>query len=550
MSAPPGAVSAAEAVSASEVRARLAAPDGEIALLDARELGEHARGHPLFAAPLPLGRLELDADRLLPRRSVPAVLFDDGPPDDRAARAAERLRGFGYSAAGVLAGGLAAWRAAGFAVFDGVHVPSKAFGECVEAQCGAPRIAASALAALAEAGRSVAILDSRPFAEYRRMNIPGGVNVPGAELVRHVRDLAPDPDTLVVVNCAGRTRSIIGARSLVDAGVPNRVAALENGTMGWTLSGRALERGAGREAPPPSAAALAWARAAAARVAARFGIRRIDRAELARWRAEAGERTLYLLDVRSAEEYAAGHLPGARHAPGGQLVQATETYAPVRGARFALVDDDGTRAVMTASWLLRMGHRDVAVCGGGSEDGGPEDGEIETGPEPVRALGLTPARRAFEIDAARLAGMLPGRDMVLVDFADSRTYRAGHVPGALWGVRARAARLAGRLPKAPALVLTSPDSLVAHLAAPELGRLSRLPVRVLRGGTGAWRKAGFPLESGGEGMLDEADDVYDLPYDAPPERREEAMRRYLAWETALPDRVARDGGAGFRLPSP
>lgn len=535
----------AEAVSAAEVRARLAAADGEIALLDARELGEHARGHPLFAAPLPLGRLELDADRLLPRRSVPAVLFDDGPPDDRAARAAERLRGFGYSAARVLAGGLAAWREAGFAVFDGVHVPSKAFGECVEARRGAPRITAGELAALTEAGRPVAILDSRPFAEYRRMSIPGGVNVPGAELVRRVRDLAPDPDTLVAVNCAGRTRSIIGAQSLVDAGVPNRVAALENGTMGWTLSGRALERGAGREAPPPSAAALAWAREAAARVAARFGVRKIDRAELARWRAEAGERTLYLLDVRSAEEYAAGHLPGARHAPGGQLVQATETYAPVRGARFALVDDDGTRAVMTASWLLRMGHRDVAVF-----SGGPEDGEVETGPEPVRALGLTPARRAFEIDVARLVGMLPGRDMALVDFADSRTYRAGHVPGALWGVRARAARLAGRLPDAPALVLTSPDSLVAHLAAPELGRLSRMPVRVLRGGTDAWRKAGFPLESGGGGMLDDADDVYDLPYDAPPERREEAMRRYLEWETALPERVARDGGAGFRLPSP
>lgn len=539
MSAPP------EAVSAAEVRARLAAPDGEIALLDARELGEHGRGHPLFAAPFPPGRLELDADRLLPRRSVPAVLFDDGPPDDRAARAAERLRGFGYSAARVLAGGLAAWRAAGFAVFDGVHAPSKAFGECVEARCGPPRIAADELAALTEAGRPAAILDSRPFAEYRRMSIPGGVNVPGAELARRVRDLAPDPDTLVVVNCAGRTRSIIGAQSLIDAGVPNRVAALENGTMGWVLSGRALEHGAAREAPPPSAAALAWARDAAARVAARFGVRKIDRAELARWRAEAGERTLYLLDVRSAEEYAAGHLPGARHAPGGQLVQATETYAPVRGARFALVDDDGVRAVMTASWLLRMGHREAVAVAGGLEGG-----EIETGPEPVRALGLGPVRRAFEIDVARVAGMLPGRDVTLVDFADSRTFRAGHVPGALWGMRSRAARLAGRLPKAPAIVLTSPDSLAAHLAAPELGRLVRAPVRVLRGGTDAWRKAGFPLEAGGAGMLDDADDVYDLPYDAPPERREEAMRRYLEWETALPERVARDGGAGFRLSGP
>ena len=58
------------------------------------------------------------------------------------------------------------------------------------------------------------------------MSIPTGVSVPGAELVYRVGALAPRPETLVVVNCAGRTRSIIGAQSLVNAGIPNRVAAL------------------------------------------------------------------------------------------------------------------------------------------------------------------------------------------------------------------------------------------------------------------------------------------------------------------------------------
>ena len=539
---------AAGPIAPAEVQARLRAGDGEIALLDVRERGEHARGHPLFAASLPLGRLELDIDRMVPRRGTPLALIDNGAPgggqpDDRAARAADRLRALGWSDARPVAGGLAGWRAAGFEAFDGVHVPGKAFGECLEAASGTPHVTADELAGLMEAGRGLVVLDSRPPEEYRRMTVPGAVNVPGAELVRHVRDLAPDPETLVVVNCAGRTRSIVGAQSLIDAGVPNRVAALENGTMGWTLAGRALDCGAARAAPPPSAAALAWAGEARARVAARFAVPEIDRAGLARWGAEAGERTLYLCDVRSAAEYEAGHLPGSRHTPGGQLVQATEAYAPVRGARFVLIDDDGARATMTASWLIRMGHRDVAVLAGGL--GGEA---LETGPEPRRARGLSPARRAFEIEVARVAGMLPGRDMTLVDFAGSRRYRAGHVPGALWGLRARAARLAGRLPEAPMLVLASPDSLVAHLAAPELARHVRMPVRVLRGGTGAWTAAGLPLEAGGDGMLDDPDDVHPLPYDHPPERAAAAMRAYLEWETGLVARIRRDGTARFRLP--
>ena len=120
----------------------------------------------------------------------------------------------------------------GFMLFEGVYVPSKAFGEFVEATWCTPHLSADELVRLRAEGRDVVVLDSRPMSEYRQMSIPGGIDVPGAELVHRVRDLAPDPDTLVVVNCAGRTRSIIGAQSLINAGIPNRVAALANGTMG------------------------------------------------------------------------------------------------------------------------------------------------------------------------------------------------------------------------------------------------------------------------------------------------------------------------------
>ena len=186
--------------------------------------------------------------------------------------------------------------------------------------------------------------------------------MPGAELVLRVRDLAPSPDTLVVVNCAGRTRSIIGAQSLINAGVPNKVVALRNGTMGWTLAGLDLrQRQEPARAPQPSRDGLAWAKSAAERGGAALRRRRASIARRSSACARIDERTLYLLDVRDPAEYAAGHVAGAISAPGGQLVQATDQYVGTLGARIVLVDDAEVRAVMTASWLRQMGWKDVFV---------------------------------------------------------------------------------------------------------------------------------------------------------------------------------------------
>ena len=526
-------------LSAAAVCARLREGDGELALLDLRERGaHHGRGHPLLASSLPLSRLELDIERMVPRRSAPVVVLDDGGEDDRAERGAETLARLGYTDVAVLDDGLAGWRGGGLEVFDGVFVPSKAFGEAVEQQLGTPHLSADALAQLSAEGADMVVLDSRPLAEFRRMSLPGAINVPGAELVHRIRDLAPRPETLVVVNCAGRTRSIIGAQSLIDAGVPNRVAALENGTMGWVLAGHALDHGSERIAEPPSESARAWARAAAARVAERHGVATVTAATLARWRDEAETHTLYLCDVRGPEEYEAGHLPGARSTPGGQLVQATDAVLAVHNARVVLIDDDGARARMTAAWLTRMGRRNVHVLDGGL------DGTLETGPEPRSVLGLDPARAGIEITPAQLRGL---GSATILDLADSRRHASGHIEGAWWLVRARAANVISEVPIAEMLVLTSPDSRLAHLAAPEIARLVRAPVKVLEGGTDAWIAAGLPLAQGGERMVGETDDVHLLPYDHPPQAVEAAMRAYLDWETALVPRVLRDGALSFAL---
>ncbi|WP_440642721.1 rhodanese-like domain-containing protein [Bradyrhizobium sp. PUT101] len=346
----------------------------EIALLDLRFEAAFATGHPLFAANMAVDRIAVEAEVRLPRKDVAIVLYDGG--DGLVAPGAERLAALGYTNIGALEGGLTAWRAAGFEVFEDVNSYSKAFGELVEARRHTPSLGADEVAKLIAGKANIAILDVRRFDEYATMNIPGSVSVPGAELVLRAGQAAPDPETTIIVNCAGRTRSIIGTQSLINAGVPNKVRALRNGTIGWTLARHNLDHGADRSgAIGPFEGGPANARD----VAYRAGVRHIGANEMSALAAQT-HRTLYRFDVRDAEEYAAGHLPGFRHYPGGQLVQETDIAAPVRGARILLTDDKSVRADMTASWLAQMGW-EVYVLEGGY-DGALEVGQPHVLPKP------------------------------------------------------------------------------------------------------------------------------------------------------------------------
>ncbi|MBI1776188.1 MAG: thiosulfate sulfurtransferase [Proteobacteria bacterium] len=508
----------------------------ELALLDVREEGVFSLRHLLFAVPLALSRLELRLDALVPRRSTRIVLYDAA--DGLAERAANRLAAFGYRDVAILEGGVEGWARAGYELFSGVNVPSKAFGEFVEHHEETPRLSAAEVKRLKDAGTDMVILDSRPVSEYRNMSIPGGIDCPGAELVYRVHDLAPWPSTLVVVNCAGRTRSIIGAQSLINAGIPNRVVALKDGTMGWHLAGLELEHGADRLAPVPSANGLATAKAAAARVGRRFGVKSIDADRLERFVGERDERSLYLLDVRSPEEFQAGHRSGSRSAPGGQLVQATDFYVGTRNARLVLIDDTGVRSTMTASWLIQMGWPEVYVL-----EGGLDGIALERGPAPRAVLGLDEAK-ANTLAAIQLQAMLERGEAVVLDLDTSLNYRERHIPGAWFVIRARLGTSITKLPQSGALVLTAADDALARLAAADLAGLTSRPVKVLAGGTAAWHAAGLKLESGQEHMADAADDVWYRPYDRA-KGREQAMRDYLSWEVDLVQQIERDGDARF-----
>jgi rhodanese-related sulfurtransferase len=510
--------------------------DEEIALLDAREELSFGQAHILYASCLPLSRLEVLASAMVPRKSVRIVVCDGG--EGLAERAAERYLQFGYEDVSVLDGGVDAWREAGLEIFSGVNVPSKAFGEYVEVEYDTPSVSADELKALMDEGEDMVVLDSRPMVEYHARNIPSGVCVPGAELAYRVHDIAPSPETTVVVNCAGRTRSIIGAQSLINAGIENRVVALRNGTMGWHLAGHTLEHGETREARELSDRGLSAAQAAAARVAERFGVRYIGHDTLAEWREEAGERSLYVLDVRHPDEYEAGHLPGSLSAPGGQLVQETDHFVATLRSRIVLVDDTGVRATMTASWLNQMGWPEVAVLRNAL------DGvALERGPEPLNVLGID-AVSADEIDVAALARLLADSRASVVDLGFSRAYRAGHIPGAWFMTRARLANCLPAVPKQGTLVLTSSDGVLARVAAAEAAALTDEPVVVLKGGTDAWIAAGREVTAGAEHLADVANDVWLRPYEKD-WGVEDSMREYLTWEVGLVEQLERDGTTRF-----
>jgi rhodanese-related sulfurtransferase len=515
---------------------------GELALIDVREEARFGLSHLFWATSVPLSRIELMFAGLVPRPGTPVVLCDSGEGaagGGEAERAAERLAECGYRDVAVLAGGNAAWEAAGFPLYSGVNVPSKAFGEFVEHRYHTPSISAQELHAMRAGPHPPLIVDSRPLAEYQRMSIPGGIDCPGAELVYRVPGLAADAKLPVVVNCAGRTRSIIGAQSLINAGLPNPVLALRNGTMGWELAGLKLEHGAASRAPNPSGTGLTRAREAAQRVARRFCVRTVERRSLEQWGRDAESRTVYLLDVRHPEEFEAGHLPGSRCAPGGQLVQATDEYIAVRGARIVLVDDHGIQATMTASWLIQMGWRDVFVLEGGL---GP--GPFERGAAPARILDGS-LDRPEQISAGELRAAIDRGGVAVADLSTSRGYRRGHVPAAWFLMRSRMARDLGHVQAAPTLVLTSEDGLLARVAAKEARAHWPGSVLVLRGGNAAWRGAGLPLEAGEARMASAPEDVFLKPYERG-EGNATAMQDYLTWELALLEQIGRDSEVQFR----
>ncbi len=505
----------------------------EVALLDIREEDPHAQEHPLFAANFPLSRLEVDAFSKLPRKDVPIVTLDDG--EGAAELAAQRLSELGYVDVSVFKGGIPAWKAAGGEVFKDVNVPSKSFGEFVESKRHTPSLSAQEVKKLIDDQEDVVVVDVRRFDEYNTMSIPTGISVPGAELVLRISEIAPNPKTKIIVNCAGRTRSIIGTQSLINAGIPNEVNALRNGTIGWTLAGQELDKGQSRKFKEVSEGTATEAAKRARSVADQAGVKRVKLADIAQWKSQA-ERTTYFFDPRTPEEYEAGHLPGFRSTPGGQLVQETEMVAPVRGARIVLSDPGGVRANMPASWLAQMAW-DVYVI-----DDIKATDLTEKGPW-IPALPSAPQIQT--VDAKTASSWLENDSATIcIDLSTHANYVKGHIPGSWFALRSQFSNAMKNLPSANRLVLTSTTGELAIFAANEIQALTGSAVFVLAGGNKAWIDAGLTIEKGPTHLASPPLDRYKRPYEGT-SVDPAAMQAYLDWEYGLVEQLGKDGTHHF-----
>jgi rhodanese-related sulfurtransferase len=499
-----------------------------LALVDVREQGEYNSAHIPGSSSVPRRMLEGRLPWLVPNKGVQLVLCDDN--GQRAGLAAATAARMGYQRVAVLDGGVNRWATDGFATEWGLNVPSKDFGERIEVEHQVPTISADELHRRSQQGEKLVILDTRTPEEYQAWCIPGGRSVPGGELAFRITDIVREaPDATVVINCAGRTRSIIGARVLQRMGLPN-VISLRNGTSGWQLAGLQLEHGAERlELPEPSAEGRAAAEAYADRVAREDGVKFLEPAELEAVMARAEQECTYLIDVRTQQEYEAGHIPGFWWFPGGQAVQRADDLVGVRNGTVVFCCDGRVRAATTASWYRQLGFRNVYAVHGGTTAWSSAGRALETGrprisPEVTStAKSVTPS----ELQAA-LGGASPPR-VIFVD--TSREFAQGHVPGTRWISRSWLELQVGEVApdEAAALVVTDTDGHSAALAAVTLTELGYRDVAVLAGGTNAWRQAGLPLEQGLSGVMTPPNDVVA----AGPERSYADMINYLRWETDL-----------------
>jgi len=508
-----------------------------LALLDVREHGEYNRAHIAGAAPLPRRLIEQRVARLVPDKDVQIVVCDD--TGRRARLAARTLEAMGYRRLGVLDGGLNQWVSENRPTEWGINVPSKDFGEMVEVREHVPTIEARELHERVGRGEDIVILDTRTPEEFQRFCIPGGRSMPNGELPYRIGEIVRErPDATVIVNCAGRTRSIIGTRTLQRMGFTN-IAGLKNGTSGWVLAGLTLESGADRTTlPAPSTETRSAAEAYARKVMDEDGVRVVSPDETADLMVAAADEPVYLVDVRTEDEFKAGHIPGFWWCPGGQAVQRTDELVAVRSAKIVLCCDGIARAGVTGSWFRQMGFPNVYVLDGGTTAWTASGRDLEVGATEPEIWGLAEAREAVRtIDTAALSELLgTAAPPQVIHVGTSREFAAGHIAGARWVPRGwLELRIELLVPDwTEPIVVTAGDESDAYLAAATLRHIGYHDVSVFAGGPDAWRAAGQPVETGLSGVMDPPDDM--LP--AGPERSYADMIEYLRWEEALGTKYA------------
>jgi len=322
---------------------------------------------------------------------------------------------------------------------------------------------------------------------------------------------------------------------------------MRGGTMAWQMAGFPLEYGSTRHAPEPWGTNLQKALRTAQNVADRVGVKTIDAKQLEAFKADR-DRSLYIIDLRTPDEYRAGHRPDSTYGWGVQLVQGMDKYAATRNARVVLIDNYMVRALMTASWMVQADWPETYVLAGPFEGVSLDTGDYKPlvpGSEKIRLP---------RIDAAELNAQLQAKKATLIDVADSLSYKKGHIPGAWFAIRSRLDEALRTIPQSSSFVVTGDNPALVALTGRDLAETSGKPVSILAGGNAAWRKANLPITTGFEKLATKTDDIFLQPFlwgqfePMSPEFKQ-AANAYFEWELQLPGRLERAQETNFNAPT-
>ena len=393
----------------------------EVAFIDVREIGQHTNGHPFFSISIPYSLFEFNIKILVPNKQTRVILIDNNNGiSDLVYNIAHQM---GYSNISIIEGGVEEWVSAGYKLFDGINVPSKSFGELIEKYFHTPSITAKELAQKQKNNENYIVIDGRPFLEYNKMSIPKSICCPNAELFYRVSSYIKDINTEIIINCAGRTRSIIGAQTLINFGIKNKVKALENGTQGWFLSELSLEHNKNKYLEVlPNDLEIQQLQNKVLKLINNLNIDLIDLKKAQQLIIDKKKST-FIFDVTTSKTI--NITPGIiMNVPGGQLIQATDKYIGVWKATVILVDDgDLIRAGTTSFWLKKMGY-EVYI--------------LKEGLLKAQTLKFTKEidHKLIDLDFINLEDLVKIKKQILYDIRSSKDFCKMRIKNSIWLNRA------------------------------------------------------------------------------------------------------------------
>lgn len=500
------------------------------AVIDVREKNEYESGQIFGATSVPRRLLESQIPVLIPIKHTKVILYDDDSA--RSILAAGMLKNNGYTNVKYLLGGLNNWKISSYPLVKGVHVLSKSFGEIVgEIQDVIPTLSPIELKHRMDISpEDYIIIEVRPVDEVLKTgSIPGAINIPGVELPLKINDFIKSGKN-IVTTCAGRTRGFIACATLKKMGI-KKVYDLNNGTLGWQLAGFQLEQEI-LQGDPPSIESKEKAKEVATRLAKTQGIQLISVEIFEKMRHNSNKETLYIIDVRSIEEYELmGHIADSISMPGGQAIQNTDDIIAVNKANIVFVCDNGTRSIITAYWYKRMGFSNVYVIDGGLSSWNHFDYELVRGVPQSYPLGFIKIFDTVKkIDANKLKSALDKEpNIIIIDVSDSRSFAEGHISKAHWLPRGRLESRISEVVKDKRLplIITSQDQYEAIFAANTLYELGFENVRALADGNQSWKQAGYYLVRGLDGIRPDDWRVMLTEYG------QDEATKYFDWEESL-----------------